>query len=369
MPDLPTRTDLLAIGRDYIRQRAARIDPSQVDVLGSDANLFCGSVSVMAAELINQLAYASARFMLDAANDEDLDRFAWDRFSLTRKAASSAMGAVTFSRAVATAGAGAVPVGTQLRSTTGITYLTTTAANFGAADLTANADVRSVHAGKSNQAVERSITTIVTPGSLWDRTLAVTNTLATAHAEDREDDEPFRTRIRDYWATVRRGTLAAIALGARSVAGVASANAVEELDPVGSPARIVRLYLADSSGHSTAAMGASVLAALGDYRAAGIKVIVTGTVPQIVDVQLHLTYLAGTDSAQLSERVRSAMLSTINALGANETLYLDSLLRVLRSFVNDGLIPAATSIVTPVGDLVPTAGKTLRTTMDRIVLV
>lgn len=52
--DLPTRLDLYALGRDYVIQRATRIDPSQVDVQGSDVNVVVGSASYVAYQLVLQ---------------------------------------------------------------------------------------------------------------------------------------------------------------------------------------------------------------------------------------------------------------------------------------------------------------------------
>src|SRR5260221_476101 len=87
-----------------------------------------------------------------------------------------------------------------------------------------------------------------------DATLQVTNPLTTAGGEDVEDDDTFRARIRDFWRTARRGILAAIEFGAKTVPGVVSAQAVEALSVGAAPARVVNLYIADSSGVSSEAL-------------------------------------------------------------------------------------------------------------------
>lgn len=56
----------------------------------------------------------------------------------------------------------------------------------------------------------------------------------------------------------------------------------------------------------------------------------------------------------------------INSLPVNGTLAIGDLYSVLRRFVSDGLIVNQTTIVAPVGDLVPTLGQTLRTTPSSI---
>ena len=93
--DLPTRQDLYAIGRDYVVQNAKKIDPAQVDVAGSDVNLFVGIGSVVGEALLRQLGYRIGALLLDSCEDEDLDLYAYDRYTLTRTGASPAVGSMT----------------------------------------------------------------------------------------------------------------------------------------------------------------------------------------------------------------------------------------------------------------------------------
>src|SRR5260370_68419 len=128
--DLPSRLDIYSLGRSYVLDHAKRIDPTKVDVLGSDVNLFVGSQSVVAFQLVKQLAYRTAALLLDSATGEDLDRLAWDRFKLLRKGASPALGTERFFRLTATAGAGTLPIGTVVKSKTGIEYTAVTVVPF-----------------------------------------------------------------------------------------------------------------------------------------------------------------------------------------------------------------------------------------------
>ena len=367
--DLPSRLDLYSVGRSYLLQRAARIDPSQVDVLGSDANVFVGSNSVVASTVVRQLSYSVARHFLDGAEGDDLDRLAYDRYTMTRKGASNAVGAVTISRVSILAGGGTVPSGTLLTTRTGAQYITTTPATFGASDTTSTANVRAVQAGKASQAGVNSITKFLNVGSLFDRTLVVTNPVATAGGEDVEDDDTFRSRIRDFWNTARRGILAAIEFGAKTVAGVATAQAIEALTTGAQPARVVILYIADSSGVANDALAAIVRVALDDFRAGGIAVIIIPSIPLIVNLELQLQFRANVDTVGLSNNVRAAIVEFINSLPVNGTLSLQQLYTVLQRYSGDGLIPSQNNIVYPVGDLVPAVGQTIRTTLDNVVLL
>ncbi len=369
MPDLPTRLDLFAIGRDYTLQRATRIDPQQVDIAGSDVNIFVGSVSQIAFSLVLQLAYAINSLLLDGATDEDLDRYALDRYNITRQGASAAVGSVVFSRPNVIAGGGTVPAGTKLITLTGIEYITTTDAVFGASSLTAEAFVRAVQAGRDTQVGKNAIRRFQDITLIFDQTLQVNNPESTAGGEPAESDDDFRSRIRDFWTSARRGTLSAIEFGARQVPGVASSQAVEALTSGLQPARVVLLYVSDASGVSSVALGAAVRQELNEYRAAGISVITSTSQPQIVSISLKLVFKAGVNTSLLADAIRGAVFEYINSLPVNGTLYRAEILSVLSRFVQDGLIIDANTLVEPSGDIVPDAGKTLRTTIDKVGIV
>lgn len=368
MAELLTRLDLFEIGRRYVVTRAKRIDPEQVDVEGSDANIFVGSMSFVGQAVSRQCGDRIRALLLDGAFSEDLDRYALDRYTLARKGAAAALGAVRFYRAVAGT-AGTVPIGTKLVSLTGIEYVTLTAATFAAADLEKPANVRAVQAGKEYQVGANQIRKIDKPTILFDPKLQVNNDDKTAGGEPREPDPEFRERIRDFWTTARRGTKSAIEFGARAVGGVSTARAIEAITGGGTPARVVNLYIADSSGVASAALGASVRVNLEDFRACGISVITSLSIPQIVDVTLKLTFAAGVDTSTLTEVIRASVVEFVNALAVNGTLYRSDLYSVLRRYVLDGLIVDDSSIVSPTGDLVPAPGTTLRTTLDNVTVV
>lgn len=360
--DLPTRLDLLAIARTYIRTRAAKIDPAQVDIIGSDVNLFVGSNMVVANEVMNQLAAAVAKLLVDGASGEDLDRLAWDRFQMVRKPAAPGLVTLSFSRLSVLAGAGAVPINTRVQTDTAIDFVTTTQATFGASTLISQCAARSVQAGQLNRAAPGAIVRIPEIGALWDKTLRVTNPDASAFSADRESDEDFRSRIKSAWNTSRRGTLLAIEQGALATAGVASASAVEALTGGTQPARVVQVFIADQDGMG----GSNITIDLSEYRAAGIQAIPVYSVTQYVDIQLRLTFLAGRQTDILTEEIRTAILGTVNQCPVNGILYRAALLETLKSFADDGLVYDNGSLLDPTGDLVPDLGKTIRTTIDRI---
>lgn len=366
MPELLSRLDFYQIGRNYVLTRARRIDPAQVDVEGSDINLFVGSQSFCAHAVSRQLGARINALLLDGAEREDLDRYAYDRYQLTRKAASSALGTVRFYRTSAAAGGGDVPIGQKLRSLTGIEYITITPATFGASSLEATAFVRAVQAGREFQVGRNQIRSIDNVGALFDPSLRVNNDDPTAGGNNREEDDVFRERIREFWTRAQRGTLQAIVFGARTVGGVESAIAQEVIDEIGRPARLVELFIADSSGVASQALANEVDDALEEWRAAGIFVDTRLSSPEIIDIALTLTFVAGVDTVTLTEEIRNAIVVFVNSLPVGATLLRNDLASVLARFRNSGLIPNEGSITVPTGDLVPSTGRTIRTTLDKV---
>jgi hypothetical protein len=363
--DLPSRLDLYRIGRAYMVSRATRLDAATVDVAGSDANLFVGSTSFVGAATVQQLGDRTAALTIDGAEGEDLDRLAWDRYRLIRPGAVAAVGAVRFFRPT-TGSDGTIPIGTKVTSLAGIEYVTTTAASFATTSLQQPANVRATRAGRDYQVGRNQIRKVA---GLFDSTIQVTNDEPTAGGENRMQDDQFRLLIRGAAQAERRATLGAIQYGATTVPGIATAQAIEVIDGDARPARAVRLFVADSSGVASAALGASVDVALLEYRACGIAVITSTSIPQIVTIRLQLAFLAGVETSTLTDTIRAAIVEYVNSLAVNATLYRASLLSVLHRYRDQGLIPDDSTIAEPTGDLVPTPGSTIRTTLTNVTVI
>lgn len=370
MVQLSSRLDLYEVGRQYVLSHAKRIEPTQIDVVGSDINLLIGSQSYVGHAVVRQLGEQINGLLFDGCDtDDQIDRLAYDRYQMLRKGAAAALGTVQFSRPTATAGAGSIPIGTKLISLTGIEYTTTTEAAFGPASLTASADVRAAQAGKDFQLGRNNLRRFDNIGLLWDQTLQVNNLDPTAGGEPAETIDVFRERVRAFFIAAKRGTLAAIEFGAKQVAGVESAQAVEAIEIDGFPARIVRLFIADSSGIASAALAALVSTELLEYRAGGITVIVETSSPVIVPAMLRLAFRAGVNTVLLRDRVRGAYVEFVNSLGVNQTLEIGAIYAVLARFRTDGLIVSQGTLVEPVGDIVPEPGHTLRTTTSSVTIL
>lgn len=369
MPELLTRLDFYEIGRQYVLTRAKRIEPTVVDIEGSDANLFVGSQSFCADAVKKQVVDCVSALLLDGAEKDDLDRYAWDRYGMTRKGAAAATVPVVFTRPTAAVGGGSLTVGTKIASKTGIEYVLTSAATFSATSLRQPATARAVQAGKEFQVGRHTLVQFQNQSSIFDQTILVDNEDPAAGGEPVESDDTFRNRIRDFWPSARRGTLGAIEFGARTVPGVDSAVANDILEPTGYPGRAVELFISDSSGVANSTLVALVDAALFEFRAGGIYVVIRTSVPQIVDVSLRLAFTANVDTVTLAGDIRGAVVGYINGLGVGKPLLRDEIAAVLARFRDSGLLMKSSTIVTPAGDLYPDIGYTLRVRPENVSVI
>ncbi len=114
------------------------------------------------------------------------------------------------------------------------------------------------------------------------------------------------------------------------------------------------------------ALAEEVAVALEDYRAAGITVLIWTSIPLVISIVLDLVFVAGVDTRTLSDQIRAAMFEFVNSLPVNGVLGIGQLFSVLQRFAGDGLVIRSSTIVEPVGDLVPAVGQTLRTTLANV---
>lgn len=366
--DTPSRFDLYQLGREYLLTRATKIQRSVVDTEGSDANLFVGATSFMAGAVSTHLASRLSAHFARSAINEDLDRLLVDRWTLPRKGASPPVGSVRFYRATSAGGGGTIPVAFKVGTDDGIEYITTSPAIFSASSLFATANVRATRAGDTQQVGRNRIIRISQPDQLFDPSIKVNNDEPTAGGEPRESDDDYRVRGLNAPRAAARGTLSAIQSGAVTTPGVMSALATEALDGDLRPARVVLLNIADGSGIASRALGLEAARNLNDYRAGGIAVIPMLSTPFLINVRLHLAFIAGVDSSVLGNNVRLAVLAYVNSLPTGAALYRSNLNAVLARYQSSGLLPTESSILEPVGDVYPPAGRTIRTTDAQVTL-
>lgn len=355
MADLPARSDLFGVGRrSIITTPGLRINPRVVDTPGSDVNIIIGAESLMGEEVVAALAGCFQGLFVETAQGDHLDRVAFDRYGLTRFPATPSVGQVRLFRVSAAAGAFTYPAGSRVQTAAGEQYAIDVDAVFGASDLQKTVNATALVAGPGGNVAPNQIVQFA--DQPFDGTLQVQNSAGFAGGIDAETDSQFRGRIRGFFPTLRRGTLGAIEFGALQVPGIAVARAVEIVntttggDPI--PACAVELIVADRDGGSSIPLLQAVRDKLIEFRAAGIPVTVTGGAVVPVAVRWDIDFDSGVDTVQVSQQVRAVTVAVSQFLRPGETLYRSSLIAGARQI--PGAIVRDTSLVAPVGDIVPT---------------
>ncbi len=353
---LPSRTDLFAVFRRSVLGAAlARINPAVIDVAGSDLNLLAGACSTMGEEISAQLAGCLQDHWSDTASGAGLDRLAADRYNLTRLGATPATVVLTFSRTTNAGGAGVVPAGTRVQTSAGSQFATDVDSTFGALDLSATVTATALIVGPDANVSPLQITSIV--DSLFDGTITVTNPSWAAGGTDVETDPAFRARIRDFFSTLRRGTLGAIEFGARQVAGVAVAKAIEVVNPDGMPAALVQLIIGDAAGNASAPMIQAVEDELLSWRAGGIPTSVIGGTVVYQAVTWALAVDTGFDQQRALAEVSAVTVAVAQFLRPAVTLYRATLIAAARTV--PGVIISDSSLQLPLADTVPSTNDTI----------
>ena len=367
MPDLPSRLDLYESGRRVFIGRARRIEPTIVDVAGSDANLFVGSTSYMAHAVLRAHVEGLTNLFGDSCDDDEkLDRLYFDRYRELRKGASAAVAAVVLTRPNSDAGAGTIAIGRKFSTATGVDYYATTPAVFGSGDLLASCNAKATQAGKEFQVGRHAINGFSDRSGLFDTTITVDNPDPAAGGEPRETNDQFKARMEHFWESARRGVLPAIEYASKLVPGVDSAHAFTSTTVEGYPARAVVDYIADSSGVSNSALIDLVRVQLDEWAAAGIYVAVITGQPEIPSLVLRLAFKGNVDTRGIAEQIRGAMVGFVNSLGVDMPMLHGELVAVLTRYKSVGLIATDDTIVAPAGDLYPEPGHTFRIRAENV---
>ena len=366
---LPTRADLFRIGASEIFVRAAnrggaqRLKPEAVFIDGTDANLLVASSAAMGDEVLRHLSMRMAALQLDSASGEDLDRLVADRVSptLVRKQPSRALASISFSRSDPTNPV-TIPTGTRLKTPDGTEFSLLQPVSFQAGAVGPFVGLaQSQVAGRNGNVQDGLITEFVQSAPASDITL--TNPAAASGGNDRQTDAEYRSIARAFYLTVRRGTLPAIEYGALLVPGVSRVSVTEQGIP-GLPTGVT-VYVADIDGRSNDTVIEAVRVSLLDYRAGGVPPTILAGEPEFVDISYRVQFEATTDSNIASERIKSRTVAALEVLKPGDTLLVSQLTAIARSV--PGVIVPDDAIVTPAGDLVPTApNRLIRTTRSRV---
>ncbi len=378
MADLPTFDDLFVAARDEVLARNSALTKDAVEREGTDANALIAAMSAVGDECVGALARAEAALFSDSATGTALDRLLIDRLNMFRKPAAAGFVTLDWTTIVANPAAFTIPAETRCATADGAQWSTLTDTNFPAGSTgPIRTAARSLSAGLTQQAKPTTITNIVDMPVGAAADLKVTNPLASAGADNPEEDEDYRGRSRQYFATAQRGTLAAIQAAAAAYPGVRRVSVFEIIDGDARPARTVQLVLADAftdalvgqptpGAYSTQSQvfAAQVVASLGEARACGIYVYAIVAQVVLQPVQLALTFVAGADVDQAAFAARQRVVGYMNSLSPGQRFSRADCAVSLQSV--PGLVVSGAEVVSPAGDVVPRTLQVLRTQLGLV---
>lgn len=334
---------------------------------GDITEMYMAAVAAMADSLTGYFAGRFNATYLDGAQGDDLTKLADDHWNIQRFAPNAATGQVTLSRTNANgAPAGSIAAGSVVATQkdangTEYQYTTNTDVAWTLGDITSKTvNVTASLTGPASNAGLSTVNRLVsTPsGAPFDSSITVNNPSSRmAGGADEESDDDLRERVRNFPATLRRGTLDALEYGAKTIDGVASATAVEELDINGVQTGVVFLYVTDASGNSSTPMINAVIAEMINWRAAGIFVNVQGGSLLTQNIAITITARAGVDTQALVPRIQAAVAARVLKLKIGESLTLDIIQQAVRN-VDDAI--KTVTITNPAVSITPSPNQIIR---------
>lgn len=353
MPVAPSFDDLLGqfeaealAQRATLQFREGDIDTAQQHGAGA-----------MADASIRYAAQAFKETFIDGAEGDALTALVDDHLNIQRSPATAASVDVTFTRtgnATGTTAAGFTVGSVYDAAGNSVLFTTNTPIAWGASDHGPHIVTCTASAlGAAGNVAAGTVTRLVsTP---FDASIVITNAAAASGGNEEEGDPELRDRARNFWLTLRRGTLAALEQGALTVASVRVARATE--DPITGAVTVV---VGDSSGNSNAQMVSDVETAEESWRAAGSNVTVIGATQLAINVTAVLVFRSGSGADPLvyAPLVQSAITARLAKYKQGEIVYMDSI-KASAIAVSPDIIEALT-ISVPSGDVTPTASQTPR---------
>lgn len=365
MSDVPRFDELFRIAKDEMTARNTLLRPEVVDTPGTDANALAAAIATVGEEVVYQAAIVARDRMISTSVGEALDELAFDFYGLVRNDAAAALVTLRFTRSGGAGGS--IPAGSICKDGTGLEFATTTELVFAPATTVLSVTARCTEAGTKGNVAATTIT--ILGFAPFDATMVVTNLAAAAGGSERETDPDFRSRIRQWWSTLRRGTLSAIEFGAMEVDGVGVARATETpllVDTDGDGVKDTTLGLwvsetiADRQGTANAALAALVLAALDDYRPCGVYVEVLAATTTWQSIVLACAWVAGEDATAATTRIKQAVANYVNGLRVGEALRVGKILDIVQS--DRAVVFTTVTVTLPSGDVVPSSSGLIRTT-------
>jgi uncharacterized phage protein gp47/JayE len=331
----PTFDDLFKAGRAEAINRTPSLTFDEGDI----SEMEMAAAAAMGDHVTEYAANRVKATFLDGAFGDDLTTLADDRYGLQREPAVAATVLMTFH--LTSAGpSGTIPAGTvvsTLPDSQGnqIQFTTDTDLGWANTDTTKTVSATCTQLGVLGDVAPNTITRLVTTGLFAGFT--VFNAAYAAGGADEESDDSLKDRCRTFYSTLRRGTLAAIEFGARQVAGVANATAVEPGDGT------VNLFVSDASGNSSPSMLTAVATEEDNWRSGGVVVnVYGGSVFTIPTINVSLTLRPGV-SVSLQD-VQNAVAGRVSKLKIGEDLSPTLIKNAVATVDPDGILDVTVNV-------------------------
>lgn len=344
MPVAPSFQDMLTQGQAESQARRPDLTHLEDDI--SQAQLH--AAAAMADAVIRFAAQAFRDTFIDGASGDALTDLVDDHLNVQRSLATSAQVTMEYTRPSIGGGepAGTILAGSQISTefdSDGNQEVYTTDSNlvFGLSVLGPLSVVATAQVAGRDANVKANKVTNVIDQPVFDPTFTCDNPAVAGGGNDEETDEQLRTRARQFFQTLRRGTLAALEFGAKIVAVVRVAAAVEDLTT-----GIVTVTVTDADGNSSAQMVADVVTELENWRCAGSTVTVVGGTQVLLDMTVELVVRAGYDVAANAATIGTAMITRLSKLKADEIVYLDSLIAAIIAVSPDDILEVTFTAIT-----------------------
>lgn len=224
--EVPTHAQLMQLFQDTVLLETARLTERSFQP-GFMLDILRGGLGALAEDAEFRAVKLHLATFISTAEGDDLDALARDHFQLERFGGIGAVGTIRFSRPNADFGSFLIPALTLIETADGVRFATTEEVLM--TGTTIDAAIQCMTVGDVGVVGAGAITELISV--LDDGTVTASNPEGTAGGVARETDPKFRERIRDFFATLRRGTRDAVVFGAKQVPGVDTA-AIEETSKV-----------------------------------------------------------------------------------------------------------------------------------------
>jgi uncharacterized phage protein gp47/JayE len=363
MPVAQSFEELFQQGLAEMQARRGDLAINDGDVTEADLH----AAAAMADAVIRYAALAFKETFIDGATEDRLTSLVYDHLGITRNPATAAQVTLTFARSGGDLDAGTIPSGTTVATSFDpggkqLRYTTDAPINVPDGDdgpFTVAATCTVV--GAAGNAAAGKVEKIV--DVLFD-TFTVTNAAAAAGGNEQEGDEDLRRRAKNFFATLRRGTRAALEQGALEVDEVRVATVVENAEE-----GTVTVLVGDSDGNSTAEMIEAVEFELENWRAAGVFVAVAGASQKPVAMTLSFDVRDGFDIVAVLPTIEDALIARSKKQRASQTLTLDTIVATVIGLYPDdifkvdfdSIVVDGETLVTP-ADITAEDGEVIRIT-------